>query len=211
MSELVLAGNFTFPNDIPVSDHVKDLIQKMLTKNAKNRITAEEALRHPWFAAIPKKGESKNNSKEEEIEIVLSPIREVSSAIPISDTVISSNTTKETITTHTFSQSSYNLSNSMNSSSGCSITTTISDSLTTTTTTNTTNSDSLTSLISTSSAFSSPQTTINGLSAEEKNKIRHTLNKAVDVVRVDEDGINNITIIPAEQSSLWISRTKKRL
>lgn len=38
-----------FPADIPCSDSAKDLIAKLLTKDTAKRLTAEEALMHPWL------------------------------------------------------------------------------------------------------------------------------------------------------------------
>ena len=35
------------------SDEVKNLISKLLTVNPKERLTAEEALRHPWLRDAP--------------------------------------------------------------------------------------------------------------------------------------------------------------
>ena len=38
-----------FPKDIPVSKNARDLLTKMLTFDVKDRVTAEEALTHPWI------------------------------------------------------------------------------------------------------------------------------------------------------------------
>lgn len=38
-----------FPQDIPVSDSAKDLISKLLKSEIADRLTAEEALDHPWM------------------------------------------------------------------------------------------------------------------------------------------------------------------
>jgi serine/threonine protein kinase len=35
------------------TDEVKNLISKLLTVNPKERLTAEEALRHPWLRDAP--------------------------------------------------------------------------------------------------------------------------------------------------------------
>lgn len=46
----IRVGKFKFSRDIPLSQPVKDLITKMLVKDPLQRITAAEALRHPWIA-----------------------------------------------------------------------------------------------------------------------------------------------------------------
>jgi serine/threonine protein kinase len=38
------------PEWYSISDHAKDLLHQLLTPNAKRRVTASEALRHPWFS-----------------------------------------------------------------------------------------------------------------------------------------------------------------
>jgi calcium-dependent protein kinase len=38
-----------FPQDIPCSDSAKDLLTKLLTSDTAKRLTAEEALAHPWM------------------------------------------------------------------------------------------------------------------------------------------------------------------
>jgi len=45
-------GHYSFPHpqDIPLSDSVKDLISKLLVMEPSKRLTAEEALKHPWIA-----------------------------------------------------------------------------------------------------------------------------------------------------------------
>lgn len=42
--------NFTMPSHF--SNHLKDLITKMLEKDPKKRITAVEAMEHPWFQNV---------------------------------------------------------------------------------------------------------------------------------------------------------------
>lgn len=43
--------DFSYESFQYVSEEAKDLLKKMLTKNPKKRISAENALSHPWFIA----------------------------------------------------------------------------------------------------------------------------------------------------------------
>ncbi|XP_053991211.1 uncharacterized protein LOC128883163 isoform X2 [Hylaeus volcanicus] len=43
------------PEWYSISDHAKDLLHQLLTANAKRRITASQALHHPWFSMKKKK------------------------------------------------------------------------------------------------------------------------------------------------------------
>lgn len=49
--EAVIRGNLRFPSRIfrNVSPAAKDLLRKMICRDPSNRISAEQALRHPWF------------------------------------------------------------------------------------------------------------------------------------------------------------------
>ena len=49
--ETTLKHNITYQDNIwqTVTDQGKDLIQSLLRKDPKERITVEEALQHPWF------------------------------------------------------------------------------------------------------------------------------------------------------------------
>ena len=49
----IKAGKFHFDHVEfkNVSKEVKDLIRKLLTVNAKSRLSAQQALEHPWFKA----------------------------------------------------------------------------------------------------------------------------------------------------------------
>lgn len=38
-----------YPPDVPISDALKDLLMRMLTKNPRERITLSELMRHPWI------------------------------------------------------------------------------------------------------------------------------------------------------------------
>jgi serine/threonine protein kinase len=46
----IIAGEYTWPSAVKVSDQAKDLVSKMLTVDHTKRITAAEALNHPWIA-----------------------------------------------------------------------------------------------------------------------------------------------------------------
>lgn len=41
-------GEFKYPKEQDLSDELKDLISKLLCKDSKERLTVDEALRHPW-------------------------------------------------------------------------------------------------------------------------------------------------------------------
>jgi calcium-dependent protein kinase len=52
----IRVGKFRFSRDSPLSDSVKNFIQKLLIRDPLQRMTAREALRHPWIAdhnAVP--------------------------------------------------------------------------------------------------------------------------------------------------------------
>ena len=57
IAKKVQAGKFDLENGIwkEISDDAKDLIKRMLTKDIKKRITAPEALKHPWISKRLKK------------------------------------------------------------------------------------------------------------------------------------------------------------
>lgn len=44
----ITSGRITFPSESSVSDSAKDLIKKLLVKDARKRYTASEVLAHPW-------------------------------------------------------------------------------------------------------------------------------------------------------------------
>lgn len=50
--ENVLTGSYNYSNPVwdNISDSAKDLIDKLLNKQADERLTAEEAYNHPWLA-----------------------------------------------------------------------------------------------------------------------------------------------------------------
>lgn len=47
--ENIIRGKFKYPPDHKLSNSVQDLIAKLLTKDVEARLTAEEALQHPWI------------------------------------------------------------------------------------------------------------------------------------------------------------------
>ena len=54
LKTLILQGKIEFDEKewSKISPEAKDLIRKLLTKNEKQRLSAEEALKHPWFSII---------------------------------------------------------------------------------------------------------------------------------------------------------------
>ncbi len=50
MFEKIRKGDYCFPPSIPISDDAKDIIQKLLVVNPAKRLTAAQALAHPWVA-----------------------------------------------------------------------------------------------------------------------------------------------------------------
>jgi len=57
--QTIMDGKYDFPDPewTNVSDSAKDLIQRMLTVDSKKRITADEALEHPWILGHTAKDE----------------------------------------------------------------------------------------------------------------------------------------------------------
>lgn len=55
-------GRLTFPSDIAISDEAKDLIKKLLEPNLYKRITAAQALNHPWIKSLSSKNDSSKSS-----------------------------------------------------------------------------------------------------------------------------------------------------
>jgi calcium-dependent protein kinase len=48
----VLNGKYQFPADVTLSEQVKDLISKLLEKDHLKRLSAHEALQHPWLTDV---------------------------------------------------------------------------------------------------------------------------------------------------------------
>eukprot|EP01022_Parablepharisma_sp_SALTPOND_P013586 TRINITY_DN1825_c0_g1_i1.p1 TRINITY_DN1825_c0_g1~~TRINITY_DN1825_c0_g1_i1.p1 ORF type:complete len:711 (-),score=107.76 TRINITY_DN1825_c0_g1_i1:89-2221(-) len=64
--EKIKVGTFDFPKDFKLTYHCRDLIQKMLTVDYNNRITAQEVREHPWIeGASPGSSPQKNNTTED--------------------------------------------------------------------------------------------------------------------------------------------------
>lgn len=49
LHQLIKKGEFTFPENIPLSPDVQDLIKQMLCVNPEKRITVDQIMKHPWF------------------------------------------------------------------------------------------------------------------------------------------------------------------
>ena len=49
LKKVICAGKYKYPKNCDLTDDCKDLIQKMLTVDPKERITIPEALNHPWI------------------------------------------------------------------------------------------------------------------------------------------------------------------
>jgi len=60
--DAVMAGKVTFPQETKITPHAKDLIERLLDKDPANRITAEQALIHPWIVES-----SINHSSENQV------------------------------------------------------------------------------------------------------------------------------------------------
>jgi len=42
-------NNYSFPDTVPISDHAKDLVMKILNNDPSRRPTVDEILSHPWI------------------------------------------------------------------------------------------------------------------------------------------------------------------
>lgn len=49
LHQLIKKGEFSFPNNVVLSDNLKDLISKMLIVDPEKRIKIDEIIDHPWF------------------------------------------------------------------------------------------------------------------------------------------------------------------
>ncbi len=45
----IVRAQYTYPNDIPLSNGCKDLIKRVFVADPNKRITLEDIKRHPWF------------------------------------------------------------------------------------------------------------------------------------------------------------------
>ncbi len=50
---VIQAGAYEYPSDVKLSSELTDLISRMLQKDWRVRISAGDALAHPWFAKLP--------------------------------------------------------------------------------------------------------------------------------------------------------------
>ncbi|CAG8653468.1 6594_t:CDS:10 [Funneliformis mosseae] len=75
-----------FPEGIPVSDDLRDLLMKLLEKNPKNRITLEEVKKHPWVVAdIPNPEKWREETDPKRYKAVTVTDEEVKSAYTLKD------------------------------------------------------------------------------------------------------------------------------
>ncbi|KRX05898.1 Protein kinase-like domain [Pseudocohnilembus persalinus] len=66
--------SFDSPSFIQVSKDAKDLIQKMLTSNVDDRISAQEALKHPWIIRMNQINQQQNSDeKNQKISNIFGP------------------------------------------------------------------------------------------------------------------------------------------
>lgn len=42
-------NNYSFPETVPISDHARDLVMKILNNDPSRRPTVDEILAHPWI------------------------------------------------------------------------------------------------------------------------------------------------------------------
>jgi serine/threonine protein kinase KIN1/2 len=49
LHELIINGRFDYPHQAQISNEARDLIERMLVVNPKDRISISEILKHPWI------------------------------------------------------------------------------------------------------------------------------------------------------------------
>ena len=76
----VSKGVFEWPRNLRVSDSLKDLVAKLLTKNPDKRMTALQALEHPWIAGAA-------TNSDESLGETLSALKDFSNASKIKKAV----------------------------------------------------------------------------------------------------------------------------
>jgi calcium-dependent protein kinase len=76
----VSKGVFEWPRNLRVSDSLKDLVGKLLTKNPDKRMTALQALEHPWIAGAA-------TNSDESLGETLSALKDFSNASKIKKAV----------------------------------------------------------------------------------------------------------------------------
>ncbi|KAH7617255.1 putative Serine/threonine-protein kinase SRK2C [Nannochloris sp. 'desiccata'] len=92
MMNRLLNGEFDFPQEIPLSDDVKDLLRCMLNTDPKARMTVKEISKHPWFQPGLAKGAMIINNmhatesrqyppNSEEVNLIKSIIREAQTTV----------------------------------------------------------------------------------------------------------------------------------
>ena len=60
--------SYSYPEDYPISDAAKDLIDKLLEPDPKIRLGADEILKHPWFVTLESISEEDLDFLEEETD-----------------------------------------------------------------------------------------------------------------------------------------------
>ncbi len=99
-SELImqrlLDGDFAFPQEIPLSEELKDLLRNMLNIDPKARMTVKEISKHPWFQLGLVKGAMQINNmhvsesrqtppSDEEVTLIKNIVREAQTTVTQAD------------------------------------------------------------------------------------------------------------------------------
>lgn len=71
----VISGLYEFPESIPLSPEGKDFVERLLATQPEERMTASEALKHPWLTGVtyqpPRKGDMKTTLTQENSRVWL--------------------------------------------------------------------------------------------------------------------------------------------
>ena len=66
LNKLIVAGGYSCPDELCLSEQAKDLLARMMTTDASSRITAEQLLVHPWMSSINLESATLKNAKQSE-------------------------------------------------------------------------------------------------------------------------------------------------